>query len=241
MNMNLQSRQLAIIIPVFFIAGIGGTMAFNLWQTESSKTPTVIREGEFAGEYNPSDIRGSYSFEDIKNAFGVPVAALAAAFGATDREDPSSFQAKDLEDIYFANEQGEIGTDSIRLFVAIYTGLPHTPEEGTVLPNPAKKILAEANPEADLSAVRFVQLDAFSAEGAEPTESHTEDEEDTTIKGKTTFKELYDWGLTEAEVERVLGIPPAQPGTAIRDYLMEQGIEFSEIKTELQELVDRKQ
>ena len=142
--MKIRSIQLAPVILILFIAGIGLTMAFNLWKTESSKQPAKYLSGEFAGEYNPGDIRGSYSFDDISDAFDIPVATLAKAFGVEDRKNPGDFQAKELEEMYGPQtDGGEVGTDAVRLFTAIYSGRPYTPEETTRLPNPAVALLKD--------------------------------------------------------------------------------------------------
>ena len=41
------------------------------WQTESNKQPKKFETGEFEGMPNPEDIRGSYYFSDIENAFNI--------------------------------------------------------------------------------------------------------------------------------------------------------------------------
>ena len=55
------------------------------WQTESTKEAAVFTSGEFAGQANPADIRGSYTFGDVEKNFGIPAALLAQAFGVVDR------------------------------------------------------------------------------------------------------------------------------------------------------------
>ena len=78
--MKVRSPLLAVIIVAVFVSGIGLSMAFNLWRTEASKEPARYESGEFAGEYNPADIRGSYTFGDIEDTFGVPAQVLGKAF-----------------------------------------------------------------------------------------------------------------------------------------------------------------
>ena len=243
--MTIGSKTLAPVVLAVFVIGIGATMAFNLWNTESSKEPARYVSGEFAGEYNPGDIRGSYSFDDIEEAFDVPVEVLAQAFGAADRDNPGAFQAKELEELYQATaDGGEVGTDAVRLFVALYTRLPYVPEESTVLPAPALSFLKDKLAPADFELLRSraVSLGDLRIEGeAEETDVHTEESEDTTIKGKTTFDELLQWGVSQEEIEAVLGMEMGARGTAVRDFMAEQGLEFSTFKTALQELVDSKQ
>jgi hypothetical protein len=240
--MNIRSALLAPVIVLSFVVGIGLTMAFNLWETESSKVPATYLSGEFAGEYNPGDIRGSYSFDDIEEAFGVPVEVLAKAFGVTETAKPGDFQAKQLEEIYAGLPEGEVGTDAVRLFTALYIGRPYTPEETTLLPSPALSILKEKLSTADYEALRekSVSLSDIRLEEPLTATEHTENEDDTAIKGKTTFADLLDWGLSREEIEEVLGRPMGSRTAAVRDYLMEAGLEFSEYKTALQALVDSK-
>ena len=244
--MILKTRHVTPIVLAVFVAGIGGTMAFNLWRTESSKQPARYTSGEFAGQVNPGDIRGSYSFSDIDKAFGVPVADLARAFGVEGVENLADFKVKGLEDMYAGIEGGEVGTDSVRLFVALYRNLPYTPEEDTRLPAAAVEVLQESLKDR-LSAEQLeaIKEKALSIGGTKPAEQAAaaeehEASEDRTLKGKTVFQELLDRGLTKEEIEGVLGVPMGRPNVAVRDYLAEKQIEFSTVKTRLQELVDGK-
>ena len=240
--MKVTAKSAAIILPLFFLAGIGGTMISGYWQTESSKVPVKYATGEFAGEYNPADIRGSYSFGDIEEAFAVPVDTLAKAFGFTGEADPSAVQAKLFEEMYGPVGDMEVGTDSLRYFVALYLGLPYIPEDTTALPLPALNVLKK---EAGLSAEALAEAEArtVSLEDIRLTDetAAVEQEEvlDMSIKGKTTFDELYGWGLTEDQVRDALGgLEPGPRGTAVRDFCLEGGIEFSTVKTALQGMAD---
>jgi hypothetical protein len=264
---SFKPKHLAVIIPLVFAAGIGLTMAFNLWKTESGKVPAAYTSGEFAGTANPADIRGSYTFEDIAEAFPVPLEDLARAFGVT--ENAAVFQVKSLEGAFEGLPDGmEIGTDSVRLFVARYTGLPFEAAATTALPAAAVAVL---NAKGGLSAEQVADLEARAVGGelteaavpatttaapvaasaaAEPapaaapaasgssTADHSATAEDRTIKGKTTFKELLDWGVDEADIRKVFGGDMGATGVTVRDYCTEKGIEFSTVKTALQELVN---
>lgn len=140
--MNIRSKVLTVIIVAAFIIGIGGTMVFNLWNTESTKEPAKFTEGALAGQADPADIRGSYTFQDIENAFSVPVKDLAAAFEVTGSAE--NFQIKELETLYGDLEYGDIGTGAVRLFVALYLEVPYEDaHEGTILPEPALDILGD--------------------------------------------------------------------------------------------------
>jgi hypothetical protein len=237
--------MVGLIVLVVLFGGISISAAFNIWRTESSKIPAKIERGEFAGQADPSDIRGSYSLADLQKAFEVPVDVLARAFGVSHVEDAAAFKCKQLEDIYANLPDGrEIGTDSVRLFVALYKGLPHTPEDSTSLPNPAVSILKELGTltEEQIALVDRIRFDIteYKDEAAAATrEDHEEEaEDDRTIKGKTTFGELLSWGLSKEAIEEVFGMKIGARGTTMRDYCADKGVEFSEYKVLLQEKVD---
>jgi len=132
--------------------------------------------------------------------------------------------------------------------VALYTGLPYTPEEDTLLPSPAISVLKERMSEAELEEVKAKTASisgpaaAAAPDGtaatAEQGNTHTESEAGQ-VKGKTTFGELQSWGLGKEEIEKTLGLPVGKAGVTVRDYCIENGIEFSSVKGALQAAVDR--
>lgn len=157
--MKMTVKSTAILVPAIFAAGILAASVLGFWKTTSTKVPVAIKDGEFAGLPNPSDIRGSYTWDDVAKAFQFDVALVLEAFGATD----STQKVNTLEALY--GEAGlpegvEIGTDSVRLFVSLLTGLPHSPEEGTVLPASAIAVLRE-NGKADQAAIDAAAARAF--------------------------------------------------------------------------------
>jgi hypothetical protein len=250
--MKLNSWALGIIVAALIFGGIGLTMAFNLWQTEGgsgsggTKVPTSITNGEYAGEANPADIRGAYTFQDISIAWNIPVDNLAEAFGLTGLENAAYTRCGDLEHLYTGVPEGiEVGTDSVRVFVALYTGLPYLLLDDTYLLQPAADILlAEAALDEEQRA--FLNTNVIGIEGISVTppaadadaETHDEDAEIGLIKGYSTFQNLLDWGLTETEISAVIGDSLPVTGTTIRDYAEARGLEFSVIKMELQAKLD---
>jgi len=143
--MKIKSLHLGILVIVFIFGGIAATSATNMWQTTNAKVAATIKTGEFAGQANPADIKGSYTFADVNKNFNVPVQDLAKAFALDDVKDPAAFKNKDLEARYaeLAKSGKEIGTGSVRMFVAYYLGLPYDPGENTWLPVPAAEILKQ--------------------------------------------------------------------------------------------------
>ena len=289
--MKLTVKSMAIVVVGAFVIGIAGATLLGLWQTTSTKQPVTIKEGEFAGLPNPSDIRGSYTWADVAKPFGIDVKLLMQGFGATVETE----KVNTLEAIY--GEAGlpegtEIGTDSVRLFVSLLTGLPHTPEEGTILPASAIPVLRE-NGKADPALIDAAAAKAFdtstmeapvatpeeaaapavaapvaaapatSVTAAAPAPQPTPVKAEvvaqpaattpTTVKavnadvehvatsglvtGKTTFKELKDWGLSEEKIKSATGGKIGPDGTAVKDWAAANGLTFSELKVKLQDLL----
>ena len=237
--MNIRSKHIGPIILAAFIIGIGGTIGLNLWRTTSSKVPAKFTSGEHEGEYNPADIRGSYTFSEVSALFEIPLEEMGKAFGLDGADNMADFQCRNLKEIYGAVEGGEIGTDSVKFFVSLYTGLSYTPEETTLIPAPAMSVLKEKLSEDELKVLenRAVTVSGLKpVSGEDPEDDHGE--VDTTVKGKTTFQELLDWGLAKEEIETALGTSMGKPGVKIRDYCAEKEIEFSGVKNVLQEMLD---
>ncbi|MEP7136402.1 MAG: hypothetical protein ABI904_15845 [Chloroflexota bacterium] len=247
--MNLTSKPLAVIVLVIMFGGIFFSSAMGWWATESTKVPVTFTEGEFAGQANPVDIRGSYTFGDIAKSFDVTPEILAQAFGITEG-DPAVFAVKELEAIYLGSGF-EIGTASVRLFVAFYTGLPFdTTGQEIYLPQSATDILlAKGNlaPE-QLAYLETYTVTVSASVPAEapvveatpvPAESSSITSEEYTVKGKTTFGELIIWGVPKATIEQIIGAPMPDPAMALKDYASANGLNFETLKPALQAEVDK--
>ena len=160
MQIKLKPLSLAITIVVLMFGGIAVSNSLNYWETESSKVPARYTSGDFEGSYNPADIRGSYSFEDISKNFEIPPEHLAKAFGLNESENVKEFKCKDLESKYEAavKKGFEIGTDSAKIFVAFYLGLP-IELKGNYLPVSAYQVLRD---NADLTQEQLEYLDDYT-------------------------------------------------------------------------------
>jgi hypothetical protein len=256
--MKLTSKPLAFIIFAIIFGGITFTTLMGWWRTKTSKVPEKYSVGEAAGQYNPADIRGSYAFGDISRLFAIPLEELSLAFALPAEVDASAFQVKSLESQY-PDLLTEIGTASVRLFVAWYKGLPYEPAEETYLPLPAINLLKE---KALLTPEQLVYLENHTvdlaspeepvqepaptaAPGIEPTVAPTPAptaehvQAERKVSGKTTFQQLLDWGVSQAAIEQALGEKMPPPATVIKDYATSKGEEFSALKTTLQALVDQ--
>ena len=139
--MKVKPQAAIAVTLIVFVFGILITSAAGIWTTKMAKTPAKLRDAQFSGAYDPSDIRGSHTFSDISALYGIPLEDLAAAFGI-DESAANTFKCKDLESIY-GGSPNEIGTASVKMFAACYLGLPYDPTEETYLPQSAAQILTE--------------------------------------------------------------------------------------------------
>lgn len=142
---KLHITKASIIMLFLFFGGIGATIAADIWTTEKDKEPAKYSEGIAVGEYNPDDIKGSYTFEEISEFFDIDLQVLFEAFGISKEISGNEIKSKDLKEIY-ADIPVEIGNESIKVFVALYKNLPVELEE-TYLPDSAIKILMELSTE----------------------------------------------------------------------------------------------
>src|SRR5690606_18437936 len=121
-KVKITPRLMAIFVVVVLFGGILVSIALGEWTTKSTKEPIKFTEGEFAGEYNPADIRGSYTFGDVSELFEIPLEDLAVAFRVTE-PDAAAVSVKTLEE-KFVDLGVDLGTSSVRLFVNLYKGYP---------------------------------------------------------------------------------------------------------------------
>jgi len=256
--MTLTSKTLAALVAAILFGGIFFSSAMGWWQTESTKEAAKIASGEFAGQANPADIRGSYTFGDVDKNFGVPPAVLAEAFGVKD-SNLAAFTVKTLEGMYTGSTQ-EIGTASVRLFVALYKGMPYDLSTDIYLPESAATILRTRTLSSEQAAYVAAHTvpnpgtapatsapqtmpqatQAPSAQSTPKAETPGALSTDRAVKGTTTFGDLLGWGVSQATIEKVVGTSmPAAQVTKIKDYCTEKGLNFETIRPALQAEVDK--
>jgi hypothetical protein len=156
-KVKINPNIVTLFAALFVIAGISVSVATGYWATESDKIPQKLDVVSATGEYDPADIRGSYTMGEISNLYGVPLEDLAGAF-LIKMDEAEGFQVKSLETA-FENSNVEIGTASVRLFVAWYKSLPFAQTGEDFLPEPAVLILKE---QANLTEVQTRYLDTHT-------------------------------------------------------------------------------
>ena len=262
--MRITPRWMAVFIVTVLFGGILLSIALGEWTTKSTKEPLTFAEGEFAGEYNPADIRGSYTFGDISELFDIPLEDLAVAFRVSE-PDVAAVSVKTLEE-KFVDLGVDLGTSSVRLFVALYTGLPFDLSgEDTYLLKEATELLKQkvslspeqlayleshtvdemtglATPAAQVvtqpAEVTLEGTPALAPTGGSGTPDPEHTPEANKVGGKTTFQNLLDWGVKQEDIEKAIGQPLPSVNLLIKDWATAQGLTFSTLKDQLQALVD---
>jgi hypothetical protein len=252
--MKIRLKLLAILVPVILFGGIALAMAVGVWSTETDKQPAVYTGGDYAGEYNPADIRGSYTFEDISGLFKIDLQVLYEAFGVP--EGTSGMKSKDLEGIY--GEESGVGNESMQVFVGLYKNLPITLEDA-FLPRTAAEVLLRDNPALTEEQKAYIASHTVGVQESEspapsentgetsqpsPTASPLKDgsgdgeNEDALVNGSTTFGGLLDAGIAKEDIENIIGNPLPPTNQTVKDYCIAQGLTFSEIKDRLNALAE---
>lgn len=241
--MKIKSFTMGIIILLVIFGGIGATIATDLWTTTTDKKPAKFTSGEFEGNYNPADIRGSYTFLDVSKAFEIDLQVLYKAFGIPQDTDGTKIQTKDLETLY-ADTDAEIGNESVQIFVALYKNLPITLDE-TVLPSEAVELIMLENSSLNAEQMEYLETHTIDIQNIsdiavpETTtgDSSSDEESENVVNGSATFQKVLDAGVTKEQIEEVINAPMPPTNQTIKDYCNEAGLSFSEIKEKLNALI----
>jgi hypothetical protein len=241
--MKIKMNAMALIIFAVIFGGIAATAAANIWTTESSKIPVTYKSGEYEGQYNPKDIRGSYTFKEVSDLFNIELNVLYKAFIIPEGTD-SSIKTKELESMYEGMDV-EIGNESMQVFVALYKNLPVILDD-VYLPKQAVEIIMEANrnlTDEQRSYLKEYQAEIPDVKNETSIQSETGSSEDPEgeqlINGSTTFQQAIDAGIPEQKIKDIIGKELPSLNTSIKSFCTQEGLSFSEIKGKLNESIKR--
>ncbi|MEI7885480.1 MAG: hypothetical protein WCI30_09040 [Clostridia bacterium] len=243
--MKIKMSVMAVLVFILIFGGIALTIAVDIWSTTSSKTPVTYQTGTNTGEYNPADIRGSYTFQEVATLFEIDLQVLYKAFAIEENTDGTEIQTKELE-TRFKNEQVEIGNESVQVFVALYKNLPITLAESYLPKQAVELILAEnqqltAEQKAYLKkyqVVLGVNSPALVVTSEQAVSSTSEAEEEPLVNGSATFQQVLDGGITVAQIEAIISKSMPPTNQTVKDYCNQEGLEFSTIKGQLNLLAE---
>jgi len=242
--MKLKLYLVPVLILAIIFGGIGLANVFGWWQPYVKRTSNAYNSGGSRGEGNvpsditdPYDIRGSFSFLDIERNFDVSVEILAEAFPIVDK-DFDEVLAQDLESHYEEMHLPyEIGTGSIKYFVAIYNNLHFDGEEA--LPDTAIFVL-ERDGKIEQGSIIGLKTDGVytGVVSDEEENVHLElDEGEFSISGDTTVKEALEYGINIEDLEAIIGKIDDQ-NSLIKVVAEDNGFSFGKVKDSLNELIN---
>lgn len=202
------------LVLVLFFGVILGFQSAGIWSV-SGKTDSSGRAVNPSAT-DVSTIKGWMTLEQIATAYNVPLADLLKQFNLPADTAPSTAVSK-LENDTFS-------VTNLRTW--LQSRMQPTDATPPAAPSPAP--VATAAPVAVTPAAPTAST-AATGSGS-----------DRTINARTTFQNLYDWGVSKETVQKILGgDAPLLPSAVIKDYVTGRGLEFSTIKTQLQAEVDK--
>jgi hypothetical protein len=253
-NIVIKGWMVAVAVIVVMFGGIYLTIGTGHWATTREKEPAKLE----SGEYSPADIRGSYAYSELEQFFDVPTNVLFEAFLIPEGLREPTFLIKEMEDLFepvvIDGTEIEVGTDLLRVFTSLYSGIPYESDETTHLPSSAVKMLIQEQ-KLDADQQAYWQAHTFElvpvdgkpegevvAEEQEAEEQEVvaeeHDEEEVSIKGGTTIGELIDYGLTEEQFKEITGMEiPSDRALGLRDFVTQNELDMETVKTALEELL----
>ncbi len=129
----------AAITFVLIFGGIAVTAATELWTTSRDRNTNAGVSAESNPVISTDDLRGSFTFQEAADSFGIDLDVLLNAFSISESDGGGQMKVKDLK-LKYAESEEEIGRESVQFFVALYQGDPSVPE-GIYLPESAVDIL----------------------------------------------------------------------------------------------------
>lgn len=253
--MKINYIHIFLIVIIIIGGGVLLTSQVGLFDTSRSVQPGKLDDSNDV--YSIADIRGSFSLEEIEQYYQVPPAVIIEAFSLDKDISPAAFQLKDLKEIYqpieIEGDMYEVETDTVKVFVSLYSGIPYISEETNHLPRHAVEYLVSEDKlteeEQDYWTNHTFDLLPFKEEVAEELskeeantdyqESEIQKEESliepVTIVGKTTIAEILSMGIDVKSFEEITGLEiPEDKNVSIRDYAASFGIDFGEIRGKLE-------
>jgi hypothetical protein len=217
--MRVKPILFGVVVVIVFMSVVVISQAAGYWSTSGK----VTTSGELV---NPSaddveTIKGWMTLNQISESYAVPLIEILQKFSLPD--DTSGETAiKDLESETFE--------------VTILREWLVSRMNGEV-PAMATPVSTEQSSQIAVSPTQEATISIPPQPTVDITETHIAPEK--TITGKTTFQELIDWGLGIKVIESVIGSPFPGGEIIIKDYVTGLGMEFSPVKTTLQEALDK--
>jgi len=262
--MRIKYYITGIITIVFIFGGILIANVAGLYNTFRSSEPVKLE----SGLYDPADIRGSHTLGEIEDFFKVPVEILAEAFNikvasSNDSEEAidvnskeyldklKKLQIKELKEQYVEvelnGEPFQMETASVRVFVALYSGLQYESTETAYLPKKALELLKDKLTDEQYKywldrSYSFTELGYSSLSESSDNSGDNEEvqsgekqaDSGFTVAGSTTFSQIIDNGMDDSKFFNITGYHfPDDKSITIKAFCEEKSVEFKTVKDKL--------
>ena len=87
-----------------------------------------------------------------------------------------------------------------------------------------------------IAAAKAADIWSSKNSGSSFSEGSVQNED--AVKGTTTFNDVLKMGITQEQIEAVIGDDMPQVSQKVKDYCAENGLEFSAVKEQLNELIE---
>jgi len=223
--------------------GTARQMQTNLNESATLNMSTEDQENLNGSTHDVADIRGSFSLTEIERLYQVPPAAIIESFSLKENTDPRTFRLRDLkvlyEDYEIDGEIYEVETDTIKVFVSLYTNKPYTSDETFYLPEKAVNYLLRENrltpEEESYWKTHTFDLDIY-ARDSHTIQAMAEQSSAASFTGNTTIAGLISMGMDEATFEEITGFEvPEDRNITIRNFIFAHGLGFDDVSEEIEE------
>ena len=245
--MKISHIHILIAIVIIIGGGIGLASQMGLFQISRSAEPIKLTEDT----YDIADIRGSFTLEEVKTYYQVPPEAIIGAFNLETDSEPSTFQLKDLKEIYqpieIEGEEHAVETDTVKVFVSLYSDIPYASEETFYLPESAVDYLVmedKLTQEEEHYWTKhtfnpvFIEPDKESSELEDIKDEPVIPEEENkvvSITGRMTIAEIMAIGIDSETFKEITGFDvPENRTIAIREFFASKDLEFSTFKEKME-------
>lgn len=241
--MKIKSIHILLAITIIIGGGILLASELDLYNTTRTRSPRKTIEGA----YDISDMRGSHTLEEIEKYYQLPASSVIKAFGLRPDTNPNFFQLKDMKEIFKPVElEGEeyiVETDTVKVFASLYLKIPFVSNETFYLPGKTVNYLIESDKLTGEEkeywqghTFKLEYLDSKYLTASEFSKIVVEEAEGFKVTGRTTIQELLDFGVTEEKFEEIIGFKvPDNKSILVRDFVINKGLEFGEIKDKFAE------
>lgn len=241
--MKIKSIHILLAIIIIIGGGIFLASELDLYNTTRVKSPRKTAEGI----YDIIDMRGSHTLEEIEKYYQLPASSVVEAFGLRPATNPILFQLKDMKEIFkpveLEEEEYVVETDTVKVFASLYLKIPYISDETFYLAEKTVNYLIEndklTGEEKEYwlgHTFKLEYLDSKYLTASEFSKIVVEEAEGFKVTGKTTVQGLLDGGITEEKFEEVTGFKvPEDKSVLVRDFVIDKGLEFGEIKDKFAE------